>query len=295
MPSSNLIAPQADALSGPAALTAWDIPSLVHGFCGRTGGVSAGPFATFNLAEWVGDDPNAIAENWRRWNARYPNLRVARLSQVHGKLVHRIDLSHIVPAHLVPSHDGKRREGDGMVTATAGIALGVFTADCVPILMVDADRRVAGALHAGWRGTLAGIAEEGVRAMIALGARPESIRAALGPSISICCFEVDAALAEDFIRQIPGARDHARTGNFTHEIPGVGDAARTGRPGKAYLDLRAIIRLQLEREGLASASIADIGPCTRCANDSYFSRRGAGGNGSNTTSGLQISFIGFAE
>jgi polyphenol oxidase len=260
MPPSNVAQSTADATS---TLTAWEIPGLVHGFGGRLGGVSTGPLASFNLAEWVGDEGGAVAENWRRWNARYPNLRVARLIQVHGKLVRHID----------HGHDGKRRDGDGMVTVTPGIALGIFTADCVPILMVDVERRIAGALHAGWRGTLASIAGEGVRAMVALGARPTAIRAALGPSIGLCCFEVDASLAEEFAGQVPGARNHMRV----------------GQPGKAYLDLRAIIHDQLEREGLEPHSIANIGPCTRCANDLYFSRRGTGG----AASGLQMSFIGF--
>lgn len=246
-------------------LTLWEIPGLVHGFCGRAGGVSTGPFASFNLAQWVGDEPGAVAENWRRFDAAYPNPRVARLAQVHGKLVHAIHFTH----------DGKPREGDGMVTATPGIALGIFTADCVPILMVDAERRVTAALHAGWRGALAGIAGEGVRAMVALGARTGAIRAALGPSIGICCFEVDASLAEEFALQMPASRVHTRA----------------GKPGKAYLDLRAIIRGQLEHAGLAATAIVNVGPCTRCANDLYFSRRGAGG----TTSGLQMSFIGFAQ
>jgi YfiH family protein len=278
MPPSNIIPSAADA---PLALTAWEIPGLVHGFCGRAGGVSAGPFASFNLAEWVGDEAGAVAENRRRWDARYPNLRIARLIQVHSKLVRAIDLETFPrPADSLARPagspgDGKRLEGDGMVTATPGIALGIFTADCVPILMVDAERHVVGALHAGWRGTLAGIAGEGVRAMVALGARTTAIRVALGPSIGICCVEVDASLAEQFALQVPAARDHTRA----------------GKPGKAYLDLRAIIRDQLEREGLEVASIANVGPCTRCANDAYFSRRAASG----ATSGLQMSFIGFVQ
>jgi YfiH family protein len=251
--------------AAPPVLTAWDIPGLVHGFGGRRGGVSAAPFDSFNLAQWVGDDPGAVAENWRRWNAAWPNLLVARLAQVHGNLVHPIDLTH----------DGRRRAGDGMVTSSPGIALGIFTADCVPLLMVDAERRVAAALHAGWRGTLAGIASEGLRKMVELGARPSSMRAALGPSIGICCFEVDAALAEDFASHVPGAPNHTRA----------------GKPGKAYLDLRAILRDQLERAGLEALSIVNIGPCTRCRNDEYFSRRASGG----ATSGLQMSFIGFGK
>lgn len=262
MTPSNKLATPAPALP---VLTAWQIPGVIHGFCRRAGGVSTGAFGTFNLAEWVGDEALAVSENWRRWNARYPNLRVARLTQVHGQLVHSIDRTH----------DDLRREGDGMVTAAPGIALGIFTADCVPILMVDAERRVAGALHAGWRGTLADIAGEGIRAMVALGARPASIRAALGPSIGLCCFEVDAALADEFARRVAGAAEHSRP----------------GKPGKAFLDLRAIVQDQLERGGLAADSIARVGPCTRCASDAYFSRRANGG----AISGLQMSFIAFPQ
>jgi polyphenol oxidase len=270
MSPSHPITPHPDTSIGPAPISAFAIPGLVHGFGSRIGGVSEGAFATFNLADWIGDSPESVAENWRRWNVHYPGLSVARVSQVHGPLVHRIDQ----PKDAL-GEDGRRREGDGMVTVAGGLALGIFTADCMPILMVDNDRHVAAALHAGWRGTLAGIAAEGVRAMVALGARPKAIHAALGPSIGICCFEVDAALAEDFARRIPGADGHTRM----------------GQPGKAYLDLRGLIRDQLEREGLAPGSIANVGPCTRCANHTYFSRRGAGG----ATSGLQMSFIGFAE
>jgi len=284
MPSSNpMTPPAADASPGPEIITAFDIRGLVHGFCDRTGGLSVGAFASFNLAGWIGDDPNAVAENWRRWNERYPNLQVARLSQVHGKLVHRIDPSEsdlVDTATPTPSsRDGRRHQGDGMVTAAAGILLGIFTADCVPILMVDEEAHVVAALHAGWRGTLAGITGEGVRAMVTLGARPGSIRAALGPSIGPCCFEVDAALAQNFARQVPDASVHTR--------PGL--------PGKAYLDLRSIIRVQLEDEGLESTSIVNTGPCTRCSNDRYFSRRGAAASKLFATSGLQMSFIGFAE
>jgi polyphenol oxidase len=290
MTPSNPIPSRVAVGLGPVTTAAFEITGLVHGFCDRTGGGSADAFASFNLAGWIGDDPVAVAENWRLWNARYPNLPVASLSQVHGKLVHRVDPSETGPADngatqsstldsVGRSHNLQRRVGDGMVTAAAGILLGIFTADCVPILMVDEDSHVAAALHAGWRGTLAGIAGDGVHAMTELGARPSSIRAALGPSIGPCCFEVDAALAQNFARQVPDASVHTR--------PGL--------PGKAYLDLRSIIRVQLEDEGLESTSIVNTGPCTRCANDRYFSRRGAAASKLFATSGLQMSFIGFAE
>lgn len=244
-------------------LRAWDLDSVHHGFMSRLGGTSAGAWASFNLSESVGDDPTAVRVNWEKWRAAYPGMRVARLKQVHGNTIRKIGADH----------DDERWSADGMVTASRGIALGIFTADCVPILMLDETREVAGALHAGWRGTLADIAAAGVRAMDALGARPHAIRAAMGPAIGSCCFEVDADLAERFARSIPHARAHTRAGN----------------PGKAYLDLRAILRGQLERAGLAPAAITSMGPCTRCAADKYFSRRAARG----ATTGLQMSFIGF--
>ncbi|MGA7870468.1 MAG: polyphenol oxidase family protein [Candidatus Binatus sp.] len=121
---------------------------------------------------------------------------------------------------------------------------------------------------------LADIAAAGVRAMDQLGAHASDIRAAMGPSIGQCCFEVDAELGERFSREIDGARKHIWI----------------GRPGKAFIDLRAVVRDQLERAGLSPANIASVGPCTRCASDRFFSRRAAGGK----TTGLQMSFVGFA-
>jgi len=95
----------------------------------------------------------------------------------------------------------------------------------------------------------------------------------LGPSIGQCCFEVDAELAERFGREIEGARTHTRA----------------GQPGKDFIDLRAVVRDQLERTGLIGSHIASVGPCTRCASDRFFSRRAAGGK----ITGLQMSFVGF--
>jgi YfiH family protein len=246
------------------AFRAWDLPHVVHGFMTRQGGVSSGSYHSFNLAEWVGDDAAAVDANWERWRASYPKMRVARLQQVHGNQVHTIGCDS----------DGGLKTGDAMVTAAAGFVLAVFTADCVPVLMVDAEQGVVAALHAGWRGVLANIASAGVHAMMELGAHPNRIRAALGPSIGLCCFEVDTELA----------------GRFMQQIPSTAELSRGGRPGKMYLDLRGITRSQLQKAGLTAASIANIGPCTRCANDRFFSRRAAGG----VVTGLQMSFVGLA-
>jgi YfiH family protein len=243
-------------------LLAWATPVPIHGFMNRAGGISDGPFASMNLASWVGDHPAAVEENWRRWSSSYPGLRPVFLDQQHGRTVHVIEPS-----------SPNRWPGDAMVTRARGIALCIFTADCVPILMIDRVHGIAGALHAGWRGTLADIAAQAVRAMAGLGADRKNTEAALGPSIGVCCFEVEQVLADRFAEQIFGAKQHTKP----------------GRPGKAHLDLRAILTDQLVTAGLDSSRISNVGPCTKCARDRFFSRRAAEGR----TTGLQMSFIGF--
>lgn len=243
------------------SLRAWQSPIIAHGFMGRQGGVSEGAFATLNLAGWVSDNHAAVTENWRRWHSSYPGLKPVCLNQVHGNKVWTVECDQ----------GDRRPAADGMVTTVPGIALCIFTADCVPILLVDFEQGVVGALHSGWRGTLANIAAAGVRAMVALGARPAAIKAALGPAIGLCCFEIDATLAARFTAELPHSRGHARP----------------GRPGKAHLNLRAIIGEQLAQAGLDITQVVNVGPCTRCANDSYFSRRAARGS----VTGLQMTFV----
>jgi len=160
-----------------------------------------------------------------------------------------------------------------LVTAMPGVVLGTFTADCVPVLLAATERDVIGALHAGWRGTLAGIAGAGVRAMVRQGARASAIRALLGPSIGPCCYEVDDELARRFERRFERAHTHVHPSD---------------RAGKAYLDLRGIVADQLAVAGLERAAIQKVGPCTRCESERYFSRRAAAGS----VTGLQLSFIG---
>jgi purine-nucleoside/S-methyl-5'-thioadenosine phosphorylase / adenosine deaminase len=248
----------------PPFLRAWSDPGLCHGFVGRDGGVSRGPFASLNLSYWVGDNSRSVDVNWQRARMLMPRgMRFAQLNQAHGKAIHTVGLDY---------GGNPRPAADGLVTAAAGLALCVFTADCVPVLLADAEKGVIGALHAGWRGTLAGIAAAGIREMVGQGARPEAIRAALGPAIGPCCYEVDASLARQFERRIPHAGEHTRAGD---------------RTDKAYLDLRGIISEQLADAGIERGAIQSVGPCTRCASERYFSRRAAAGS----ATGLQLSFI----
>lgn len=248
----------------PPVLNAWNDSVLCHGFLGREGGVSNGPFASLNLSYWVGDNSRFVDVNWQRARMLMPRgMRFAQLNQVHGKAIHVVGSGQV---------KNPRPAADGLVTTATGLALCIFTADCVPVLLADSDNGVIGALHAGWRGTLAGIAASGIRAMERQGARRESIRAALGPAIGPCCYEVDASVAKQFERRIPCARDHIRADE---------------RPHKAHLDLRGIVTGQFIEAGLASDAVQSVGPCTRCESEHYFSRRAAGGS----ATGLQLSFI----
>jgi len=251
---------------GEAALIPWAQAHVRAAFFGRAGGVSRGPFQSLNFASNCGDEPEAVAANWRRLREFLrPCTSVIRLRQVHGTQVLRVGAR----APTAALHG--ELVGDGLVTSEAAVALVVLTADCVPILLYDQECPAIGALHAGWRGALADIAREGVRALVALGARPHRVKAALGPAIGRCCFEIDQELADRFAARIPQALSHLET----------------GRPGKAYLNLKGLLRVQLIAAGVLPQAISDVGPCTRCANDRYFSRRASGAG----PTGLQASVI----
>ena len=244
------------------ALAAWEDQRLSHGFFGRLGGVSRGPFAELNFSYLTGDDKAAVDANWRRFRESIPDgWRIVRLHQVHGDVVRTVSVDD----------NGIVGSGDGLVTSATGVALCVLSADCVPILMADSEKAVVGALHAGWRGVIADIATAGVRAMVAAGAAAHRLRAAMGPAIGGCCFEVDEELADRFERRFPGAAHHIKK----------------GKPGKALIDLKGILRDRLIAAGLSSDAIVSVGPCTRRAADRYFSRRAA----PDGRTGLQLSYI----
>jgi len=245
-----------------APLTAWEEKRLRHGFLGRLGGVSRGEFAELNFSYLVGDDKVAVDENWRRFRELLPAAAsVAQLHQVHGDVVRCV----------AGGEKGVLGQGDGLVTASPDVALCVLSADCVPILMADLESSVVAAIHAGWRGVMADIATAGVRAMVAAGASPNRIRAALGPAIGACCFEVDEDLAERFRNRFAGASNHILE----------------GKPGKGFIDLKAILRDRLTASGVAADAITSVGPCTRCASDRYFSRRAT----KDGRMGLQVSYV----
>lgn len=242
----------------------WEtLPGLAHGFFGREGGLSSGIYSSLNLSERVGDDPAAVAGNWARAGAQLPGLRIVTMRQVHGVSVLRVGDPPCRPG-----------EADGLSTGTPGVGLGVLTADCVPLLMVSPARRVALAVHAGWRGTAAGIAREAVlHAAREYSVEPAEIEVALGPSAGGCCFEIEREIYDRLKRDWGPMR---------------GAWAGTGPRGK--LDLRGVNRHILHLAGVDPEKIFDVGPCTMCRTDRFFSHRGCGGK-----TGRQLAAIGWRD
>jgi len=236
-------------------LTSAGLREFPHGFTTRKGGVSAPPWHEANLGGSVGDDPSHVGENWRRLEA-VAGLGFARVRQVHGARVVRADAPGPSP-----------EEADAVVSLAPGLAACVSVADCVPVLLADPRSGAVAAVHAGWRGTLARAAAEGVRALVReAGADPRSLLAAIGPSIGPCCYEVSPELA---------ARFEAELGPVTV------------RPGAApRLDLWAANAAVLVGAGLAPERIEALRRCTSCEPERFFSHRRDHGR-----TGRQVAYI----
>lgn len=233
---------------------------FLHGFPERGGGVSTGPRASLNLGVRWGDDQANVDENRRRLaaHAGYAPDQLQVMRHVHGTNVWGVG---------EPLPDDA--EFDGLVCDRIGPVLPAFAADCIPLLFAEPDARLCGAAHAGWRGTVHGIAANVVARLVALGGRADRIRVALGPSIGPCCFEVGPEVVAEF---------RAALG----DVPGLVVAG----PHKDHLDLRVATRTVLERAGVAPTSIDDRPPCTRCEGDRFFSYRRDGKAG-----GVHMAFI----
>lgn len=233
------------------------VPGLAHGFSTRAGGVSRGIFSQLNLGLHRGDDEESVLENYRIFCTA---LGVETEQCVLSRQVHRDDVKIVTEADagaglLYP----QPYEADALVTNVPGIPLVIFSADCIPTLYFDPVSRCIGAAHAGWRGTALGIAEKTIRAMVHLyGAKPENIRAAIGPGISKCCFET----TDD----VPQAM---------HDALGTaaGDYMERGENGKWHVDLKAINAHFMRRCGVAPEHIAISDECTACHTDLYWSHR----------------------
>jgi YfiH family protein len=246
---------------------------IVHAFSTRQGGVSRPPFDTLNLGQSVGDDSAAVEENRRRLFGAFgiDAARVVRAWQAHGDGVLRVDAGLTGRPGFPGCLLDERAKFDALITRLPGLALVVTTADCLPILIHDPVRTAVAAVHAGWRGTAKRIAARALGAMRkAYGTDPADCRAAIGPGIRGCCFEVDAAVTDSMAAALPNWEKHARA----------------NRSGHWLLDLAEVNRAILEAAGVRADCIEDVGLCTSCRNALFFSHRAEKGR-----TGRMMNFI----
>ncbi|HKD46998.1 MAG TPA: peptidoglycan editing factor PgeF [Rhizomicrobium sp.] len=222
-------------------------PCLAHGFFTREGGVSSGVYATLNCGPGSRDDPAAVRENRRRAAAVLAaDARLVTLAQIHSPTVHVVGTDWDFAA---------RREGDGLATAEPGVALGILSADCAPVLFADAKAGVIGAAHAGWKGAVGGVLEATIAAMEKLGAKTARLVAAIGPAICQANYEVGQDLRDRF---------SGKDARFFVEA---------GRPGHFRFDLPGYVVERLRNAGIGM--VTDLALCTYPPANGLFSYRRA--------------------
>ena len=243
------------------------IAGVKHMIATRDGGVSEGSFRSMNLSFSRGDREEAVLENFRRISEvmGIPEDRFAFAQQTHTLNVRRVTEADAGKG-FVRLRD-YYTDTDGLVTDVPGLALGVFFADCVPLLFADPVRRAIGVSHSGWRGTAGRMGEVTVRRMTSeFGCRPQDIICAIGPSICESCYEIGEDVAEQFRRAFAG------------DVNGI---LRETGGGKYHLDLWEANRRILLSAGILPEHLTVTGICTCCHPERLFSHRASHGNRGN--------------
>jgi YfiH family protein len=247
---------------------------LLHGFSTKPGGVSdlnGEKVLTLGFTDW--DPRENVLENRRRFQSAIgaTDLTLISLKQIHSDVIHVFNTAPNEPC-----------KGDASATNHPGLLLGVQTADCVPILLVDAKKRAVAAVHAGWRGTLARIAVKAIGQMqMHFATNPTDLLAAIGPSIGPCCYEVGTEVATQFHSQFADAPDwfdEFRTGDEPNPVQWLNmmPPGHQPPPKNVHLDLKKANRAQLLTLGLRPQNIFVSDLCTACHLDLLFSYRKQG-------------------
>lgn len=278
-----------------------EVPWLVHAFGTRQGGAFQPKPAGQDSAKIGGNGLATAGRRQRRFldalgAGRFP---LAALRQTHSSIIYSVSrhsgrgplLYQLAGNPMPPAGDSSRiHSGDALMTGREGILLAVRVADCVPILMADRERRAVAAVHAGWRGALSRIIEKTAGEMCrTFGSRPESLVAAIGPSIRQCCYEVGPEVLDAFCGIFPAGEQ------FFHKVLATPEESRMALryqtlfrlqapPGhraedplsKVHLDLAAVARYQLEHAGVSSGQIYVADYCTACRTDLFYSYRKEG-------------------
>ena len=256
-----------------------EMPWLWHGFSTRLGGVSVAYGAAdaahgdLNLGFTAEDDTESVRENRRRLVERVSGSAETRLA-----VIRQIHSGASVVLRAGEPLWSESPQADGILSDQPGVLLAVQTADCIPVLVADRERRVVAAFHAGWRGTAQRIVEQGVARMrTEFGSQPEHLVAAIGPGIGGCCYAVGEELHARFRAEFDdGAALFRRSTGETFA-------------GELFLDLTEANRRQLLAAGVVAQRIAIIGGCTACQPQRFFSHRAQRGR-----TGRMMSVIGVA-
>ncbi|MGB5724778.1 MAG: peptidoglycan editing factor PgeF [Parasphingorhabdus sp.] len=244
------------------------LDGAVHGFLGRAGGVSEGIYAGLNIGLGSDDDRDAIMENRRlAVEGLMPGGELVTMHQVHSADI--VTVTGPMPLE-------QRPQADAMVTDQPNLLLGILTADCVPVLFHDPQANVIGAAHAGWKGALAGVTDNVLTAMEALGSDRDNIVCAIGPCIAQASYEVDTAFRARFLA-----------------VDAVDDRFfAAGKPGHFQFDIEAYVAARLQAAGVGK--VEKLGLDTYVHEDRYFSYRRSCHRGE-ADYGRQISLIGLSE
>ena len=239
-----------------------DIRFINHAFSTRLGGVSEGEFTSMNLAFNRGDDPEHVTENYKRLcqSAGFSFDSLVASAQDHHTFVRAVTAAD---RGIGIDRPRGMESVDALVTNEQGVTLVTYYADCTPLFFVDVKNRAVGLAHAGWRGTVGRIGEKVIQKMTALyGTDPKDVRAAVGPAISVCCYEVDEPCAAHFL-----ALEGLDSSRFVFPKEG----------GKYMIDLLETNRQILAAAGVPKEQITLSDICTNCCSDLLWSHRATKG------------------
>jgi YfiH family protein len=245
------------------------LPWLRHGFSTRHGGVSGAGNGWLNLQDASWDSPDRVRENRRRF------LAALHLNASSLITMHQVHSNHV---HIVEQLTDQRNplEGDALITQAENAVLAIKTADCLPVLIADPVHKAIGAVHSGWRGTLSGILPNTIQEMQrAFGSNPAELLAAIGPGIRACCFEVGAEVVRLFEECYPESQ-------IAQPLP--------GQPEKHRIDLCKILQIQMDASGIPPRNRHDLGICTCCNAQDFFSYRAEGSASGRMMAVIEISF-----
>jgi YfiH family protein len=240
---------------------------LCHAFCSRLGGISEGKFFSLNFSTREGDSVDNVRHNWKILAAAF-NVEVKQffvVNQVHGDRILIID--HAVRG--CTSH--QPLQYDAIITDLPGVAIGIKTADCVPIFFVDKVKQIVGVAHAGWKGTALSISAKVVDTFLEkFSSNADDIIVAIGPAIGPCCYQVDEVVYH-------AMEPHNNRAHFFYPC---------SQAGRWFLDLPLANELQIAGKGVKQVNIYSTHCCTSCNTGIFYSHRGEG-----KKTGRQLNFI----